>query len=197
MVRTIGEAKKFILRQQTQVLWEQYFSSVEKIVFTTFEVYEYVFCFFLLVNIIPSALITISDYSATIIDSSCSKWTRMELCARCFAIAKAFVWFAGTLSISLRYLRHRARLCFHGGHLLANVGTANHEFAYLSPIEKHYKESIRISSKYFSIFECNIRDLISWPIRVFPFLLRSSSFGRMTKWILAKFVGHHFEFRLK
>lgn len=38
MVRSLPESKAFILRQQTQILWEQYFSSIEKIVFTTFEV---------------------------------------------------------------------------------------------------------------------------------------------------------------
>lgn len=40
MVRSISESRVFILRQQTQVLWEQYFSSIEKIVFTTLEVSE-------------------------------------------------------------------------------------------------------------------------------------------------------------
>lgn len=38
MLRSISKTKAFILRQQTQILWEQYFSSIEKIVFTTFEV---------------------------------------------------------------------------------------------------------------------------------------------------------------
>ncbi|XP_065212727.1 exostosin-1-like [Planococcus citri] len=38
IVRSISESKAFIFRQQTQILWEQYFSSIEKIVFTTFEI---------------------------------------------------------------------------------------------------------------------------------------------------------------
>lgn len=38
IVRSISAERIFALRQQTQVLWERYFGSIEKIVFTTFEV---------------------------------------------------------------------------------------------------------------------------------------------------------------
>lgn len=38
IVRSIPATKVFALRQQTQVLWDRYFSSVEKIVFTTLEI---------------------------------------------------------------------------------------------------------------------------------------------------------------
>ncbi|XP_054268099.1 exostosin-1 [Macrosteles quadrilineatus] len=38
IVRSISATKVFALRQQTQILWEQYFSSIEKIVFTTLEI---------------------------------------------------------------------------------------------------------------------------------------------------------------
>lgn len=38
IVRSISASRILALRQQTQVLWERYFSSIEKIVFTTFEV---------------------------------------------------------------------------------------------------------------------------------------------------------------
>ncbi|XP_046809443.1 exostosin-1 [Lucilia cuprina] len=38
VVRSITEERIFSLRQQTQVLWERYFGSIEKIVFTTFEI---------------------------------------------------------------------------------------------------------------------------------------------------------------
>uniref|UniRef100_A0A336M585 CSON010317 protein n=1 Tax=Culicoides sonorensis TaxID=179676 RepID=A0A336M585_CULSO len=37
IVRSISPSKILALRQQTQVLWERYFSSIEKVVFTTFE----------------------------------------------------------------------------------------------------------------------------------------------------------------
>lgn len=37
-IRSIPATKLFSLRQQTQVLWDKYFSSIEKIVFTTLEV---------------------------------------------------------------------------------------------------------------------------------------------------------------
>lgn len=37
-VRSISDYRILQLRQQTQVLWERYFSSIEKIVFTTLEV---------------------------------------------------------------------------------------------------------------------------------------------------------------
>lgn len=38
IIRSISPSQILALRQQTQVLWERYFSSIEKIVFTTFEV---------------------------------------------------------------------------------------------------------------------------------------------------------------
>ncbi|XP_073811631.1 exostosin glycosyltransferase 1 ttv [Musca autumnalis] len=38
VVRSISDERIFALRQQTQVLWERYFGSIEKIVFTTFEI---------------------------------------------------------------------------------------------------------------------------------------------------------------
>ncbi|KAJ1531648.1 hypothetical protein ONE63_000319 [Megalurothrips usitatus] len=38
LVRSVPAAKVLALRQQTQILWERYFSSIEKIVFTTLEV---------------------------------------------------------------------------------------------------------------------------------------------------------------
>lgn len=38
MVRSVSATKVLALRQQTQILWERYFSSIEKIVFTTLEV---------------------------------------------------------------------------------------------------------------------------------------------------------------
>jgi hypothetical protein len=38
IVRSISPNRILALRQQTQILWERYFSSIEKIVFTTFEV---------------------------------------------------------------------------------------------------------------------------------------------------------------
>lgn len=38
VIHSISETKLFALRQQTQILWEQYFNTIEKIVFTTFEV---------------------------------------------------------------------------------------------------------------------------------------------------------------
>ncbi|XP_077287346.1 exostosin glycosyltransferase 1 ttv isoform X2 [Arctopsyche grandis] len=38
LVRSVGAARILAMRQQTQLLWEQYFSSIEKIVFTTLEI---------------------------------------------------------------------------------------------------------------------------------------------------------------
>ncbi|KAL4096710.1 hypothetical protein QTP88_021613 [Uroleucon formosanum] len=38
VIHSISEIKLFALRQQTQILWEQYFNTIEKIVFTTFEI---------------------------------------------------------------------------------------------------------------------------------------------------------------
>ena len=44
MVRSVSATKVLALRQQTQILWERYFSSIEKIVFTTLEVSTSVRC---------------------------------------------------------------------------------------------------------------------------------------------------------
>lgn len=38
IVRSVSNTKILKLRQQTQILWERYFSSIEKIIFTVFEV---------------------------------------------------------------------------------------------------------------------------------------------------------------
>ncbi|KAL9875690.1 exostosin glycosyltransferase 1 ttv isoform 4-T6 [Glossina fuscipes fuscipes] len=38
VVRSLSDERIFSLRQQTQVLWERYFGSIEKIIFTTFEI---------------------------------------------------------------------------------------------------------------------------------------------------------------
>lgn len=38
IIRSITPSQIFALRQQSQILWERYLSSIEKIVFTTFEV---------------------------------------------------------------------------------------------------------------------------------------------------------------
>lgn len=38
ILRSISPSKVFALRQQSQIIWERYMSSIEKIVFTTFEV---------------------------------------------------------------------------------------------------------------------------------------------------------------
>ena len=38
IVRSLSPSQILALRQQTQILWERYFGSIEKIVFTTFEV---------------------------------------------------------------------------------------------------------------------------------------------------------------
>lgn len=51
-IRSISDYKILQLRQQTQVLWERYFSSIEKIVFTTLEVNKSIsFCFIGVLNI--------------------------------------------------------------------------------------------------------------------------------------------------
>jgi glucuronyl/N-acetylglucosaminyl transferase EXT1 len=44
VVRSVNATKVLALRQQTQILWERYFSSIEKIVLTTLEVSTMVSC---------------------------------------------------------------------------------------------------------------------------------------------------------
>jgi glucuronyl/N-acetylglucosaminyl transferase EXT1 len=47
-VRSLTPSKILQLRQQTQVLWDRYFSSIEKIVYTTLEVTIMPFKYFLM-----------------------------------------------------------------------------------------------------------------------------------------------------
>lgn len=44
IVRSVSNVQILKLRQQTQFLWERYFSSIEKIVFTAFEVIVHFCC---------------------------------------------------------------------------------------------------------------------------------------------------------
>ncbi|GBP45743.1 Exostosin-1 [Eumeta japonica] len=70
LVRSVPAERVLALRQQTQLLWEQYFSSVEKIVFTTIEiVLERVLAHrmsrqreALAWNAAPGALVTLAEY---------------------------------------------------------------------------------------------------------------------------------------
>lgn len=69
-VRSISPTQILALRQQTQVLWERYFSSIEKIVFTTFEIIrerlpDYPIRSGLVWNTSPGALLTLPTFSDT------------------------------------------------------------------------------------------------------------------------------------
>ncbi|CAO1377358.1 unnamed protein product [Diamesa serratosioi] len=69
-VRSISPTQILALRQQTQVLWERYFSSIEKIVFTTFEIIrerlpDYPVRSGLVWNTSPGALLTLPTFSDT------------------------------------------------------------------------------------------------------------------------------------
>ncbi|XP_062562398.1 LOW QUALITY PROTEIN: exostosin-1-like [Armigeres subalbatus] len=70
IVRSISASRILALRQQTQVLWERYFSSIEKIVFTTFEIIrerlpDYPHRNGLIWNQSPGALLTVPTFSDT------------------------------------------------------------------------------------------------------------------------------------
>lgn len=70
IVRSIDPTKIMAMRQQTQVLWERYFSSIEKIVFTTFEIIrerlpDYPLRSGLIWNTSPGALLTLPTFSDT------------------------------------------------------------------------------------------------------------------------------------
>lgn len=70
IVRSISASRILALRQQTQVLWERYFSSIEKIVFTTFEIIrerlpDYPHRNGLVWNQSPGALLTIPTFADT------------------------------------------------------------------------------------------------------------------------------------
>ncbi|KAH8253390.1 hypothetical protein KR032_005261 [Drosophila birchii] len=68
IVRSIPPERIFALRQQTQVLWERYFGSIEKIVFTTFEIIrerlpDYPVRSSLVWNSSPGALLTLPTFA--------------------------------------------------------------------------------------------------------------------------------------
>lgn len=68
IVRSISPTRIMAMRQQTQVLWERYFSSIEKIVFTTFEIIrerlpDYPVRNSLTWNTSPGALLTLPTFS--------------------------------------------------------------------------------------------------------------------------------------
>ncbi|EDW32054.1 GL11446 [Drosophila persimilis] len=68
IVRSISAERIFALRQQTQVLWERYFGSIEKIVFTTFEIIrerlpDYPVRSSLVWNSSPGALLTLPTFA--------------------------------------------------------------------------------------------------------------------------------------
>ncbi|XP_031622046.1 exostosin-1 [Contarinia nasturtii] len=68
IVRSISATKILALRQQTQMLWERYFGSIEKIVFTTFEIIrerlpDYPLRNGLIWNNAPGALLTIPTFA--------------------------------------------------------------------------------------------------------------------------------------
>ncbi|XP_053680878.1 exostosin-1 isoform X1 [Anopheles nili] len=70
IVRSVSTSRILALRQQTQVLWERYFSSIEKIIFTTFEIIrerlpDYPRRNGLTWNTSPGALLTIPTFSDT------------------------------------------------------------------------------------------------------------------------------------
>uniref|UniRef100_A0A1L8E1L1 Putative glycosyl transferase family 64 domain protein n=1 Tax=Nyssomyia neivai TaxID=330878 RepID=A0A1L8E1L1_9DIPT len=68
VIRSISASRILALRQQTQVLWDKYFSSIEKVVFTTFEIIreripDYPQRNGLAWNSAPGALLTLPTYS--------------------------------------------------------------------------------------------------------------------------------------
>ncbi|KAG4074562.1 hypothetical protein HA402_005627 [Bradysia odoriphaga] len=68
IVRSVPATRILALRQQTQVLWERYFGSIEKIVFTTFEIIrerlpDYPQRNGLIWNTSPGALLTLPTYT--------------------------------------------------------------------------------------------------------------------------------------
>lgn len=72
-VRSISPSKIMAMRQQTQILWERYFSSIEKIVFTTFEIIrerlpDYPVRNGLIWNNSPGALLTLPTFSDNLRD---------------------------------------------------------------------------------------------------------------------------------
>jgi glucuronyl/N-acetylglucosaminyl transferase EXT1 len=73
IVRSISPSKIMAMRQQTQILWERYFSSIEKIVFTTFEIIrerlpDYPVRNGLIWNSSPGALLTLPTFSDNLRD---------------------------------------------------------------------------------------------------------------------------------
>lgn len=73
IVRSISPSKIMAMRQQTQILWERYFSSIEKIVFTTLEIIrerlpDYPERKGLIWNTSPGSLLTLPTFSDNLRD---------------------------------------------------------------------------------------------------------------------------------
>lgn len=73
VVRSISPSKIMAMRQQTQILWERYFSSIEKIVFTTLEIIrerlpDYPVRNGLIWNSSPGALLTLPTFADNLKD---------------------------------------------------------------------------------------------------------------------------------
>ncbi|XP_070506515.1 exostosin-1 [Chironomus tepperi] len=73
IVRSISPSKIMAMRQQTQILWERYFSSIEKIVFTTLEIIrerlpDYPVRKGLIWNTSPGSLLTLPTFSDNLRD---------------------------------------------------------------------------------------------------------------------------------
>lgn len=105
IIRSIPPSKILQLRQQTQVLWDRYFSSIEKIVYTTLEIIRdklpkkkrrdgTIW------NSFPGALLTLPTFSDSLqdfpfhVESDINKFTAVIYCqlGKLFSILQPFIY---------------------------------------------------------------------------------------------------------
>lgn len=79
ILRSVSNVQILKLRQQTQFLWERYFSSIEKIVFTVFEVIVDSYCNLLESHFRSFLIIIINlEYSRAFAMGRCARKNRLE-----------------------------------------------------------------------------------------------------------------------
>jgi Exostosin family len=117
-IRSIEVAKLVALRQWTQIFWERYFSSIEKIVHTTLEVS--------FVSTVEMYQINIAVCFADRVrpgvprDGWRSEWVDLELGARCSFLTATVLRHLVAVSVLCRSHRLRSRPKLHSSDLLAS-----------------------------------------------------------------------------
>lgn len=133
IVRSITNMQILKLRQQTQFLWERYFSSIEKIIFTTFEV-KWKFC---LIEFGFLIIIIITPYTEYSREDTLGRRTRRR-CVEHKSRSSCDLASICRQSTRIAILEQQSWRHFHCYHIL----TARVNGSSLPSIKKHSQEQI-------------------------------------------------------